>query len=764
MKHILHHLRTANSMWMSEEEQWTMIPYFFYDRGKELVQKSFDGLVEEILYQIIVHFEACRTYLLEARLPRLLAQLRHDGYDVPFMAFNPSKSVFADAMQTLQRQTPAVSRALRTLNGWTTTEVLDALHRIFWPNNGPTIKICFVIDGLDEHRDGDDRQQPNHRDMMDYLLGLEASAARSGHYVRIILASRADDIFPEYLAHRPNLPIHHYTGEAICAYAQDQVKSRVFREDPEFESMMQLCNEVTEKAEGVFLWVQLVISQMIEGYSEGNKVWQLRKELDKLPEDIETLYAMALSRRKSKYAAETYIMLQLVMHARAPLDLIRLMTATDVNLDVDNNVLDDEPPDRMKRRLASRCGGMLEVASGGPSDRQSAATVQLAHQTVKTFMEGHKAAPSIFRDGEKLLKNQGSYYMLRYCIFMAHRPLHRITRSELSSSGGNLRYLFKYGAVEDLHRTSGIGTLIRRLLGKVEPHSSPLAGDSKRGTVSSALLSSDALHVWVIHCLKSDCPIRSVCFLKTSRSYVLLMLAAAHGLCKFVATDAPNYVRAESDGQCPILWCAVCSALVDTWGYGSNLQTTDMVKFLLKTGAQPDAMHQGQSPLAFLLNWCSLPKAHDSPESTWTVVLEVVQLLLSYGASTTAWVGEDLITSMLGLAIVSTCHSAKLVYLLILSGADISALDNHDLRPLFYAVHFGNRKAVAILLNAGADPYDMGQGINGFDPATYSIEGSSFQTNMREMQDVLRDFSLENLDEIVNRADSWESKEFPSKV
>ncbi len=66
--------------------------------------------------------------------------------------------------------------------------------------------------------------------------------------------------------------------------------------------------------------------------------------------------------------------------------------------------------------------------------------------------------------------------------------------------------------------------------------------------------------------------------------------------------------------RCPIFYGAVCSTVVDTWGNGTNSQTVEMITYLLDHGANPDAAYNNRTPLDYLLQWCTLPKASGSSQ------------------------------------------------------------------------------------------------------------------------------------------------------
>lgn len=290
----------------------------------------------------------------------------------------------------------------------------------------------------------------------------------------------------------------------------------------------------------------------------------------------------------------------------------------------------------------------------------------------------------IFRQGQEIPSEKASLLMLRYCLSMVRRPMDPNVIDQLQSKSGNLRYLFRYTAIEESCTSSGSASILTMLLRKARYCPALLAGNnaelSTDKTEDPLARRRDGLYVWASHCLRRDCPIRYECLQSHERKHVLLMLAAAHGLCNFVNANIEAHSMVDVPARCPILYGAVCSTVVDTWGYGTSSQTVEMITYLLDHGANPDAAYNNRTPLGYLLQWCTLPKAYDCSENTWKTILCVVELLLCRGANANALVGGGLESSLACLAIASKRHSVRLLQSLVNHRADLSAQDAKGLR------------------------------------------------------------------------------------
>jgi len=633
-------------------------------------------------------------------------------------------------------------------------EVRNALREVF-KHGANTLRICLLIDGLDENQEGRCEHQRGHQALVRYLQSLAYGATYPSCHIKMILASRAEGIFREGFKERPGFAIHDYTKDAIYRYACRHVQSN------NCDPLLELCGVLIEKAQGVIIWVKLVVEELIEGYIAGDTISQLRNTINSLPKKITELYQRVLERRSPVYLPETYVMLQLVLRALAPLTLAQLMAATDASTYNGGDAMSTES---MERRLASRCGGLLEVADGSQFSASKAGNVQFSHQTVKSYVERPETVRHIFRQGQEIPSEKASLLMLRYCLSMVRRPMDPNVIDQLQSKSGNLRYLFRYAAIEESCMSSGSASILTMLLRKARYCPALLAGNNAEmgtdKTEDPLARRRDGLYVWASHCLRRDCPIRYECLQSHERKHVLLMLAAAHGLCNFVNANIEAHSMVDVPARCFILYGAVCSTVVDTWGYGTNSQTVEMTTYLLDHGANPDAAYNNRTPLGYLLQWCTLPKAYDSSENTWKTILCVVELLLCRGANANALVGGGLESSLACLAIASKRHSVRLLQSLVNHRADLSAQDAKGLRTLYPAVYYTNQEAVYVLLEAGANPCDMGNSIDALDRSTFAKEDLTLNRNMKKMQDLFQSWTPGKMDEILDRADNWESRNF----
>ncbi|OBT98485.1 hypothetical protein VE01_03486 [Pseudogymnoascus verrucosus] len=154
---------------------------------------------------------------------------------------------------------------------------------------------------------------------------------------------------------------------------------------------LKLEEEIVSAANGVFLWVELVLNSLITGLGNLDDIAQLRERLVRVPPEIEELYKHMLKNIDGIYAedaARIFGIMSIAQHSlKRPIfdsqryrDLtfrIPGLTALELSLALDKNqdfAINPSPIDkhdlelRMKQldiKLRKSCAGLLEVSGGG---------------------------------------------------------------------------------------------------------------------------------------------------------------------------------------------------------------------------------------------------------------------------------------------------------------------------------------------------------------------------------------------------------------
>ncbi|MCJ1396598.1 hypothetical protein MMC18_009489, partial [Xylographa bjoerkii] len=345
MKHIFGSPNTLASLDDHDTKSqcgWVIIGSFFHDRRTQL-QKSLDGILHSMLWQIIERFPDLVRVIL--KIEELQARL------------------------ALSNTTPGTVEFL-----WTTANLKRALFCVL-QQNLPR-KVCFVVDALDEY-------EGNYAKMVVFLEKLVVER-HPANVIKLCAASRPYNPFIDGFSGRPTLDMEEWTRGDIRRYVNGRLKSHYCVSDllvnessastggsqSQLESLIQ---QITDRASGVFLWVRLVVEQLLDELTAGANVPDLQRHLDRFPEDLDEFYRHLIATKVPKQDRfEAYVMLESVLCARGPLtlaqlDLILRLALGRLSIKDDHSRTAEwakSTSPNMERRIVHCCRCLLEVQDG----------------------------------------------------------------------------------------------------------------------------------------------------------------------------------------------------------------------------------------------------------------------------------------------------------------------------------------------------------------------------------------------------------------
>lgn len=299
------------------------------------------------------------------------------------------------------------------------------------------IRLALFIDGLDEF-EGLDTE----------IASLFIAAADSPN-IKVCGSSRSHVAFESAFATRPSLRLQDLTHNDIRMYVDERLYENERMQDyvrREPTESQQLVEEIVAAADGVFLWVYLVVTSLIRGLGNGDKISDLRRKLRLLPQDLKQLYVHILTKVDEDYKDEAVNFFQL-LNATIPLDSDWKELAispgrshapfSDVQpMKIVAICLAEEPEETlpaivdplvtpsaslrhhcrvMSQRLRSRTGGLIDVQlRGARLENISPWTeVEYFHRTVRDFLDSQELKEIL--QGE--LSFEADYAMLKACVF-----------------------------------------------------------------------------------------------------------------------------------------------------------------------------------------------------------------------------------------------------------------------------------------------------------------------------------------------------------
>lgn len=243
-------MRPLTSLIDTDGRKLTISHFYFWNIGSDY-EKSLQGLYRGLLFQI---FSQCPDFI-STIWPGKWAQANSAPWIVP---------------KTIEISERDVTQVFARV-----IESHDVLKN-----------HCFAlfIDGLDEFQS---TVQDDHRDLVKSLCRWAASP--SGN-TKICVSSREYPVFMDGFTPTLRIRLHELTRRDMDTYIRDKLAHASTQES--FEDLISL---IMNKANGVFLWVALVVKSLREGLENGMSCSDLTQDVDILPEQLESLYKHILN-------------------------------------------------------------------------------------------------------------------------------------------------------------------------------------------------------------------------------------------------------------------------------------------------------------------------------------------------------------------------------------------------------------------------------------------------------------------------------------
>lgn len=338
MKYICDNERTLKALrtW-SHPCNLVHASYFFWNAG-DVLQKSQEGLLRSLLYQIL---RQCPTMI---------------------------------SFVCGQRQVG---------ESWTRSELFDAVHRLAVQENLQA-RFCFFVDGLDEY-DGDSPE----------LIGLLRKLAASP-YVKLCVSSRPWNAFVDaFDKSKWRMMLQDLTQDDMTAYVADELaRSDMFRRICTTDSRAKsLVTQISEKAQGVWLWVFLVVRSLLRGLGGEDDFPLLQKRLDEFPADLEMYFRHMFRKIEPIYREQIARLLRVMVAAKEPIPVVTLAFLELESNNPDYALRDPIPPDDasfdfevLQRRLNHRCTDLVEIVNYHWHEHALLRIISFLHRTVKDFL------------------------------------------------------------------------------------------------------------------------------------------------------------------------------------------------------------------------------------------------------------------------------------------------------------------------------------------------------------------------------------------
>ncbi|CAH0050899.1 unnamed protein product [Clonostachys solani] len=298
--------------------------FYFWEAGHNNLQKTREGLLRTLLYQCLESMPDLTPIVL------------------------PRRWAVYQVLRGLETPAPA----------WSWEELQEAFFNLA-SLNGHSLKLALILDGLDEFSG----------DPIALISFIQELVTRYG--VKICLGSRPLTEFTDAFDEYPRLAIQYLTQGDIEAYIIGNFQSsKAFRERQVLfpDQAGALLYDIATKAQGVFLWVFIVVRDLLYSLSKGRSLADLQAVVDDLPTDLFQLYSRMREKVDPQDLKNSTRYYQLTVASLRPLHAISLWIADGESLP-NGDVFTEEHKENivkiLERRLDSSTKGLLEVDDDG---------------------------------------------------------------------------------------------------------------------------------------------------------------------------------------------------------------------------------------------------------------------------------------------------------------------------------------------------------------------------------------------------------------
>ncbi|KIH87280.1 hypothetical protein SPBR_04584 [Sporothrix brasiliensis 5110] len=363
MKFIADHPRTRELLQtQAAGKRLIVASHYFWNAGTEM-QKSFKGLLQQLLLDILSHCPELARNVFPHRLSKSTAAPWSVNTNYTFMSADDE---------------------------WTIRELRQGLLQIAQHPAMP-IRCCFFIDGLDEYCG--DENSGYHLELCEVIKSLAASDS-----IQCCVSSRPWNVFEDAFGRNsgPNpmlLQVHTLTYNDILLFTESRLQSIAQWEAMGINAgqVATLVKYIAENAQGVFLWAFLVSKSLQDGVIDGDTFDDIKRRLMAMPTELEPFFKHMLGRVDAVH--HTYMAHALLAAVDAYESILGLMVCHVLGYELeDPNYALTWPPDfdiarfesrpeladACRRRVNARCGGLVHCFNSH---------VGFIHRTVYDFLK-----------------------------------------------------------------------------------------------------------------------------------------------------------------------------------------------------------------------------------------------------------------------------------------------------------------------------------------------------------------------------------------
>ncbi len=343
---------------LSQDPTSVIALFYFNARGSE-IERSPTGLFRTLLYTLCQHISALRAHVME--IYRRKCELLRPGWE------------------------------------WQFHELKELLSSVVTVSILGQRNLILCVDALDEC------DLIGAKSIIQFFEQLANTAVQEKTKFNICLSSRYWPQFTIRHCFRTRVELENH-GD-IASYIRQHIET--IKDDLNDDSRFSMLEaKLKDKAKGTFLWVVLVLQELLNAHENGATLGEIDKILQRVPSDLESFYQHQMKNTKPDDRRQMLSMLQCVFYSLRPLsptEFRYLLAFGHENFssysewEQSNEYIMSDA--QMERRIREKSKGLIEMAKlpTGYSKFKPLlwprTIVQFIHQSVRDFLSENGFEP-----------------------------------------------------------------------------------------------------------------------------------------------------------------------------------------------------------------------------------------------------------------------------------------------------------------------------------------------------------------------------------
>lgn len=303
------------------------------------------------------------------------------------------------------------SQGFLNWDSWSLPKLTTVFHEILKQEEIP-LYLCLFLDALDEY-DG-----PKEF-ICKFIQDLNAIRPTETKTIKICFSSRPWDIFVAAFQPHPGISIQDFTVEDIRDYCLGSIREEHLLE----MALEDLIPDIVMRSRGVFLWVKLVIRDLLDATrTKQMSKTECKTLLESYPTELDSYYTEIIERIPRTHRWKAYVMLEVAVRSVESLTPHKFLLAThssehktfqgavtesDRYQETENNIM------RVKQDSRAYTGGLIEVIQGSQYKY-----IQVLHQTVEDFVRDPNFKKLVLGEQSKITFENGNTFLAKSWFYV----------------------------------------------------------------------------------------------------------------------------------------------------------------------------------------------------------------------------------------------------------------------------------------------------------------------------------------------------------